>query len=692
MTDLFEGLDSWIKSQPILAKLSSVYQLKSTNISQSNPSATTVLSIREGKFNWYRYMNDSWKHNKMDVLVTQKTAQLQIKEFSLLKNQILGVTGCSGSGKTMLMYSILGHTSRAGEVQQKGSFAFFPSTGYFNMDTLLENLLMNATYNRDCVDDALSIVGLDELFGDNACLGEEIGNLELTPDQLDKLVLAQAIYCENDLILLDNPLSRCDINQRVETLAIFQNVIDNLILQKKSIIIATQNQDFLKYCHHIYVLQNGMITFEGSYKDLEKDPNFRDSSAESQIIQHYNNKVDFCGISPTEMHPEVRADEGEYRPNRSIFLGLLLSIFIATSSIAYFTIPVVRVVQSLAANDSMLSLFIIVSIAGKLLTVVIITLFTGTGRAKAILMDKIKLKKLLGTSMNYFYMSSLAETVHKFAENNFFDTYHIANLIENLFGIIIAVTLSSIMCPWLAIIYSVIIIKIVFVYKFYKRTSRYLHNKIHQSTMLLHKTITNHIRGRVALQSTPNFDKYLKNCYEIIDANSTAVFMHKAMVFHVQFLVQIFYGKQLNIISPCRLSHLIYNVLILVLGFLTLCFTLLWENPTQHLETQSKFIYGIFLFFCFCDHSNRFIANAFEVQGDIVRDQNHQKWLANINQRQRSDQIVTDLKPEEAYSIDIQDLVIKMGHHVNLRIGKLNIQSGEIIRKLLKFNCFSMAI
>lgn len=546
MTDLFEGIDTLVKSQPTMDKLKSIYQLKPTNIATSSPSSTTVLSIRDGQFNWYRYMNDSWKHNKMDVLVTQKTAQLNIKEFSLLKNQIVGVTGSSGSGKTMLMYSILGHTSWSGtgEVQQKGSFAFFPSTGYFNVDTLLENLIMNAQYNRDCVFDALSIVGLEEVFGDHTSLSEDIGNLELTPDQLDKLILAQAIYCENDLILLDNPLSRCDSNDRVETLAIFQNVIDNLVLQKKSIIIATQNQDFLKYCHHIYVLQNGTVAFEGAYRELEKDQNFNETMAEGRIVQHYNNKVDFCGISPTEMHPEVREAECDYRSNRSIFLGLLLAIFIATSAVAYFTLPVIRVFQNLAANDSMLGLFIVVSIAGKLLTVIIITLFTGTGRAKAILMDKIKLKKLLGTSLNYFYISSLAETISKFAENNFFDSCHYANLIENLFGIITAVVLSAIMCPWLAIIYVVILMHTLFVYKYYKRTSRYLHTKVHQSLMLLHKTVTNHIRGRVALQSTPNFDKYLKNCYEIIDANSTAIFMHKAMVYHVQFLVQMSYGKK----------------------------------------------------------------------------------------------------------------------------------------------------
>lgn len=99
------------------------------------------------------------------------------------------------------------------------------------------------------------------------------------------------------------------------------------------------------------------------------------------------------------------------------------------------------------------------------------------------------------------------------------------------------------------------------------------------------------------------------------------------------------------------------------------------------MQTQANFVYGIFLFFCFCDHANRLVANTFEIRGDIVREQNHQKWLFNITQRQRSDQIVTDLKPEESISLDIQDLVVKMGHQVNLRIGKFNIQSGEIVRE-----------
>lgn len=134
-------------------------------------------------------------------------------------------------------------------------------------------------------------------------------------------------------------------------------------------------------------------------------------------------------------------------------------------------------------------------------------------------------------------------------------------------------------------------------------------------------------------------------------------------------------------LSPKTISDNIDVFPFSVIGFLTLCFTILLEDPTKHLETQSKFIYGIFLFFVFCDHANRLIGTAFEIQGDICREQNHQNWLFNIAQRQRSDQIISDLKSDEAYSVDIQDLVIKMGHHVNLRISKLNIEPGEIIRK-----------
>lgn len=77
------------------------------------------------------------------------------------------------------------------------------------------------------------------------------------------------------------------------------------------------------------------------------------------------------------------------------------------------------------------------------------------------------------------------------------------------------------------------------------------------------------------------------------------------------------------------------------------------------------------------------IATAFEIQGDIVRDQNHQKWIYNITQRPLCDQIVTELKADQAYSVVIQDLVVKMGHRVNLRLAKLDIKAGEIISELL---------
>lgn len=92
-------------------------------------------------------------------------------------------------------------------------------------------------------------------------------------------------------------------------------------------------------------------------------------------------------------------------------------------------------------------------------------------------------------------------------------------------------------------------------------------------------------------------------------------------------------------------------------------------------------MFGIFLFFSFCDHANKFMAKIFVIQGDMVRDENHQKWLANISQRQRSDQIVTELKADDKYSVVIQDLIVKMGNRVNLKIGKLTVEAGEIIRK-----------
>lgn len=78
------------------------------------------------------------------------------------------------------------------------------------------------------------------------------------------------------------------------------------------------------------------------------------------------------------------------------------------------------------------------------------------------------------------------------------------------------------------------------------------------------------------------------------------------------------------------------------------------------------------------------IATVYEIHGDIVRDQSHQKWLYNISQRQRSDELLTELKADPGYSMDIQDLVVKMGHKVNLRIAKLNIKAGEIIRKYIQ--------
>lgn len=100
------------------------------------------------------------------------------------------------------------------------------------------------------------------------------------------------------------------------------------------------------------------------------------------------------------------------------------------------------------------------------------------------------------------------------------------------------------------------------------------------------------------------------------------------------------------------------------------------------IDMQANFVYSIFLYLSFSDHSNKLLAALFEWRGDLVKNNKLHSWLYEVKQRPRNDRVVDNVSPAAAgYSIQVQDLIVKMGNHVNFSAAKISIESGERIRK-----------
>lgn len=110
--------------------------------------------------------------------------------------------------------------------------------------------------------------------------------INLSGGQKQRVSLARAVYCDNDVYFLDDPLSAVDSHVGKH---IFEHVIGpSGILKKKTRLLVTHGITYLPGVDNIIVLKDGHITETGTYKELlAKKGAFADF-----LLQHLNKVSD----------------------------------------------------------------------------------------------------------------------------------------------------------------------------------------------------------------------------------------------------------------------------------------------------------------------------------------------------------------------------------------------------------------
>ncbi len=86
--------------------------------------------------------------------------------------------------------------------------------------------------------------------GINTSVGD-LGN-QLSGGQIQRIAIARALYKDKDLLILDEPTSALDENNE-------KKIIENLLSQKKTIILISHNLENLKKCDFIYEIKDKKI-------------------------------------------------------------------------------------------------------------------------------------------------------------------------------------------------------------------------------------------------------------------------------------------------------------------------------------------------------------------------------------------------------------------------------------------------
>ncbi|XP_031594894.2 canalicular multispecific organic anion transporter 1 [Oreochromis aureus] len=225
-----------------------------SDIVRQDPSFNTAVSVCDGSFAWEKDANPLLKNVNLDIK----------------PGQLVAVVGAVGSGKSSLMSALLGEMySTKGFINIQGSLAFVPQQAWIQNATLRDNILFGSPHEEKRFKEVIQACALApdlELLpgGDLTEIGEK--GINLSGGQKQRVSLARATYSQADIYLLDDPLSAVDSHVGKH---LFEKVIGpSGILKNKTRILVTHGISFLPYVDEIVVLENGVISEIGSYKNL----------------------------------------------------------------------------------------------------------------------------------------------------------------------------------------------------------------------------------------------------------------------------------------------------------------------------------------------------------------------------------------------------------------------------------------
>lgn len=224
-------------------------------------------------------------------LSIQNQEILNIHSLKVAQGQHVMIVGEVGSGKSLLLLSLLGETNcewsryvinrkhlSNGVKDFRSVFSYVPQEGLIVSTTLRDNIFLQYDSPKDHDDKVTQAIfnaqfkkdmavlenGLDTEFGERG--------VNLSGGQKQRINIARAAFDDRDIIVLDDSFSALD--SETEHLIFTQLV--NGVWKNKTVIMTTHRLNLLVSADVIHFMQNGRIQASGSYSDLiNRLPDFR---------------------------------------------------------------------------------------------------------------------------------------------------------------------------------------------------------------------------------------------------------------------------------------------------------------------------------------------------------------------------------------------------------------------------------
>lgn len=220
-----------------------------------------------------------------DLLLDVKNMNLNIGNKQILKNidlkigtnEMVALIGPVGSGKSLLIKSLIHETPFTADLFFKEHTSYLPQEHFIMSANLRDN--MNFYYHSPThhdekvmrhLEQAQFNFELDRLSdGLETIIGER--GVNLSGGQKQRVSLARQLMAPKNLLLLDDPLSAVDVATEHKMIQEFLKLKSD----KLSLLLTTQRFTTLPYCDRIIFLNTGKIEFDGSAKEFLEKPEYQ---------------------------------------------------------------------------------------------------------------------------------------------------------------------------------------------------------------------------------------------------------------------------------------------------------------------------------------------------------------------------------------------------------------------------------
>ncbi|KAM7471627.1 hypothetical protein LguiA_009810 [Lonicera macranthoides] len=222
----------------------------------------------------------SSSQDDLELVLDHVTLALPRGSFVAVVGEVKSVAEV-GSGKSSLLYSILGETRLInGSIYSSGSVAYVPQVPWILSGTIRDNILFGKDYDPERYSIVLEACALDidvslMVGGDMAYIGEK--GLNLSGGQRARLALARAVYNRADIFMLDDVLSAVDAQV---ARWILSNAILSPLVNQHTRVLCTHNIQAISSADLIIVMDRGRVKWVGSPADSSVSSFVKVSSSE----------------------------------------------------------------------------------------------------------------------------------------------------------------------------------------------------------------------------------------------------------------------------------------------------------------------------------------------------------------------------------------------------------------------------